>query len=375
MTLHYFCFFVEEGKENEYHGSVAADLKVKYVANAAKAAGCDVKIFALNKTKTSGTKSTVTTVDGLTVKHISSRGGKNLFTRIFNRISFYCQIAKYFIRSVGKGDVILLYHSLRVTPFIAFLKKFARRKVVLEVEEIYACAADGVKSYLKKEIKAVKKFDRFIFVNNYIPEDLGVKNENYTALYGVYEAKEMRKIPHNGVRVLYAGAVEKLNKGAFKAVETAQYLPSNYSVHIIGKGTDGDEKDLLAKIENVNKSLGRTAVCFDGFKTGIELDEYMYSCDIGLGAYPIKDKYSNYIFPSKLVGYTCRGLKVVTGRAECYERTPFADNWFFYDSDEPECIAEAIVQAANDTQFSGSGAEIIKSLDENFKQRLIELCS
>ena len=371
MNLHYLCFYTGDTEGSEYHGTVAADIKVGYVAETAKEAGYAVRILALNKTRQKGRqKAKITEQNGIRVRHIASNGGGNFFAKTFNRLSFYCQIIRYFFREVKRGDTVLLYHSMRTTPFLAFLKKFRNIPVILEVEEIYACSADGVQPYYKNEIRAIKKYRDYIFVNDYIPKELGIPEDHWIALYGVYRPVEGKKTEHEGKRVLYAGAIERLNQGAFRAVEAARYLPSDYEMRIIGKGEPQDMEALSQRIQQVNELCGREVVRYDGFRSGGELDRYMLDCDIGLGAYPIQTSYSNYIFPSKLVSYMCRRLKVVTGRAECYENTPFASQWFFYDANDGESIAKAILEAGKDTGEPTENDTILE-LHRAFLARLI----
>ena len=372
--LHYICYYYADEEKDEYLGHVAANVKVRYVANSAKEAGFDVTVFALNKTKLRRAKANSTERDGVIVRHVASRGGGSFFVKIFNRLYWLWQVVTYFLTKVRKDDVVILYHSMNTTPLFAFLKKFKKCKVILEVEEIYACSAKGVLPYYRKEIKKIKKFEDFIFVNGYIPKDLGIDKKNYITLYGSYVVAKGEKRPKDGiVRVLYAGAIETLNKGAFKAVEVAKFLPEHYIVHIIGSGEKQTVDDLTGKIDRMNAALKRKAVIYDGFLSGKALDDYMAACDIGLGTYRIKDKYSNYIFPSKLVSYMCRGLKVVTGRAECYESTPFADTWYFYDEFTGEAIAEAIVRAGGDGKEADSEA-MIRNLHNGFVEKLACYC-
>lgn len=370
MKLHYICYYYADEERDEYLGHVAANVKVRYVANAAKEAGFEVTVFALNKTKLCRVKANSTERDGVIVRHVASRGRGNFFVKILNRLHWLWQVICYFFKEVKKDDVVILYHSMNTTPLFAFLKKFKKCKVILEVEEVYACSAKGVLPYYNKEIKKIKKYEDFIFVNGYIPEDLGIDKKKYITLYGSYVVADGEKRPNDGmVSVLYAGAIETLNEGAFKAVEVAEFLPENYTVHIIGSGEKQHVDDLTEKIDRMNAALKRKAVVYDGFRSGKDLDDYMVSCDIGLGTYQIKDRYSNYIFPSKLVSYMCRGLKVVTGRAECYESTPFSADWYFYDEFKSEAIAEAIVRAGSDRKETDS-ATMIRNLHNEFVKKL-----
>ena len=195
----------------------------------------------------------------------------------------------------------------------------------------------------------------------------------YIVVYGAYEkVRDFPKYSDGKIHVVYAGAIETLNRGAFKAIESAQYTSDRIVMHIIGKGCSKDIQTALTLISEVNTRIGAEKVRYDGFFSGEDLDRYLSACHIGLGAYSIKDWYSNFIFPSKLLSYMVHNLKVVTGRSICYEESIIADNWYLYDYDDCECIARTIEKAAFD-QIKVSNQVLIEKLDSQLLEEFREL--
>ena len=369
MVMHYIGFSTAFDETEQYQGNIAGNLKMHYIAQNAKRSGYDVQIFSLCKTAKKGyQKAYINNSEEIPIRHICSVGSSNILLTIFNRILFYLQLAMYVIFHVEDEDTVIVYHSMRITNILYYLSKLKRCPFILEVEEIYACAANGLQPYFEKEIDQIKRYNQFIFVNDYIPKYLKCDPSQYIVVYGAYEkVKEYPKYADGKIHAVYAGAIETLNRGAFKAIEAAQHTSENVVMHIIGKGTAQDMRDALEQIRKVNERLGYEKIRYDGFLSGEELDRYLSACHIGLGAYSIKDNYSNFIFPSKLLSYMVHNLKVVTGRSACYEESKIAEDWYLFDSDDNECIAKAIDAAASD-QKEISNQALIETLDSQLVQ-------
>ncbi len=374
--LHYIGYCFAKGEEKEYQCNVASNLKMHYVGDAAKRAGYDVIFYSLCKTKKRFQKCKKSNDEGGVIKHIASFGKNSILSRILNLFLFRLQLICYVLFRVKKTDDVLLYHSVKTTKLVSRLLKIKRCRFILEVEEIFAYAADGIKIYLEQELKNISKFKYFIFVNDYLPQYLNVENGKCVVVYGSYQpqGKAVAGFEDGKIHVLYAGAIEKLNNGAFVAIEVSRLLPNNFKTHILGKGEEWIVNDAKALIEKINRETGEEKVIYEGFYSGSELDAFMNMCDIGIGTYKIKEGYSNFIFPSKLVSYMCHNLRVVTGRSDCYEKAIIAQNWFFYDTDDYESIANAIVKAG-DSDIENNSSKQIEQLDEQlveqFKNMLI----
>lgn len=369
MVMHYIGFYTAFDETEQYQGNVAGNLKMHYIAQNAKRSGYDVQIFSLCKTAKKGyQKAYINNSEEIPIRHICSVGSSNILLTIFNRILFYLQLAMYVIFHVKDEDTVIVYHSMRITNFLYYLSKLNKCLFILEVEEIYACAASGLQPYFEKEINQIKRYKQFIFVNDYIPRYLKCASSQYIVVYGAYEkVKEYPKYADGKIHAVYAGEIETLNRGAFKAIEAAEFTSKSVIMHIVGKGTPDDVNTALELINAVNERLGTEKVRYDGFLSGEKLDRYLSACHIGLGAYDIKDNYSNFIFPSKLLSYMVHNLKVVTGRSACYEEAKIAENWYLYDSDDSKCIAKMIDVAAFDQEPVSNGA-LIEEMDAQLLQ-------
>lgn len=361
--LHYIGYCVAGDETKDYTCNVASSLKMHYIADVADRAGFDVRILSMCAAARGFSKLRTNKSESIPISHIVSFGGKKIFARIANRILLFIQVVMYLLFSVKKQDVVLLYHSTRLSKICLLVKKIKKLHVVLEVEEIYAYSAEGVKAYEAEELKCIKGFERYIFVNSYIPQYLNIEKERYIVIYGSYRTavSDAETFSDGKHHVVYAGAIETLNQGAFTAIQTARYLPSDFVVHILGNGTDENLNRAKREIAEINAELGREAVRYEGFMSGQALDDFLCRCDVGLSAYQIKEMYSDFVFPSKLVSYMCHDLNVVTGRSRCYEEAPIAKNWVFYDDNNYESIAHAIQTVfASDRS---SSADLIQELD------------
>jgi len=362
--LHYIGYCFADGESGNYQCNVASNLKMHYIVGAAKRAGYETILYSLCKTTKKFQKGIKLECSEGTMHHIASFGHNSILFRLLNLFLFYFQLIVYILFQVRKDDDVLLYHSVRVTKIVSKLLKLKKSRFILEVEEIYACSAEGVQNYYQQEIRNILKFKYFIFVNDFLPQHLKVESDKYIVVYGVYSVaiKEVPPFDDDKIHVLYAGAIETLNKGAFTAIEVAGYLPDNYKMHILGKGVDGDVQVAKKRIQEINDQFGKEKIRYEGFYSGEELDGFMCKCQIGIGTYKIKDNYSNFIFPSKLLSYMCHNLKVVTGRSVCYERADISQDWFLYDTDEYETIARAIVEAGESRRAVDSSL-LIQQLD------------
>ncbi len=361
--LHYIGYCYGANESELYKCNVASNIKMHYISSSAKRAGFDVVFLSMCKAqKKFFMRGRINRLETVPLKHIASFGKENKFFSALNLLLYRLQLFFYILFKVKKDDTVLIYHSMRLTGLLSKFKKLKKCHYILEVEEIYSFAADGIKEYHAKEIALIQKFEQFIFVNSYIPKELEIDENKYITVYGSYELPkvETEKYRDGKVHVLYAGAIEKLNNGAFTAIQTARFLPNNFIVHIIGKGMKEHVEEAKNIIKNINEETGVEKIVYDGFFSGEELDEYMGRCHIGVGTYSIQDSYSNYIFPSKLVSYMCRNLKVVTGRSDCYMNIPISRNWVYYDYSDYETIAAAIMQAAQNSMGIDNKTVIIE---------------
>ena len=338
-----FCF--PDGAEKEYACAVPGDLKMKYIASKF---GGNLTVVSLAPKKRAGRGRRFSSSIG-TMKTLFSFGTKNALARKLNEFVRKVYLFFLFRFKIRPCDNALIYHST-YTMFISRLCPIRRRHVILEVEEIYGHDALADKPYLKKELAAIKRFAKFITVNDYIAPSLGIPEENCVVSYGVVNPdyqKKKRQFDRNHIHVLYAGTISERKSGAFAAARCAEFLPKRYRMHIAGFGSEGAVKELREIIDDSNRHDGRCRIEFHGMLTGDALDSLLDSCDVGISTYVMRPDFANHSCPSKLMTYVTHGLKVVSGYSDALGMAEIARNWSFFRTYDPKEIAAAIERAAS----------------------------
>lgn len=278
---------------------------------------------------------------------------------------------RFLNKHVEKNDTVYLYHSTYSLPIVRFLKKKKKARIIMEVEEIYGDVS-GDARLKKRELKAFAAADAYLFPSELLNEKINVMGKPSAVIYGTYrvEPGNSKKADGDAVQCVYAGTFDARKGGAAAAVCAAEFLPPNYHIHVIGFGTDKDKDDLLTKIAAVREKNGAN-VTFDGTLAGKEYTDFLQSCDIGLSTQDPGGAFNDTSFPSKILSYLANGLRVVTVRIPAVERSRIDSLMRYYDSQDPQSIAEAIKQEDLGVPFDGR--KVIEELDEQFKESLKEL--
>ena len=342
---YYIGFCSPDGAEKEYECAVPTDLKIKYVASKFRS---DLKLISLSPKKKIGGGKKYRTEYG-TLKTLFSFGTGNRIAKKLNVLLRKIYLFFLFRFVIRPGDNVILYHSYSYTRFIGKRCAIKKKHIVLEVEEVYGYNAVEDKPYLPDEIRSIKRFDKFILVNDYIAPELGIPEENRVVSYGVvdpdYQKKE-RQFDRDHVHVLYAGTIDLKKVGASSAVKSAEFLPDRFVLHVAGFGKEEAVRELRALIEENNSHDDRCRIEFHGMLKGEELDSLFDSCDIGISTNVMRPNFANNTFPSKIMTYMTHGLKVVSGYADAFRDAKIARNWSFFHTHDPKEIALAIERAA-----------------------------
>lgn len=343
---YYIGFCSPDGKEKEFDCAVPADLKIKYVA--AKFGG-DLRLISLSPRKKCGRGRKIRAGYG-TMKTLFSFGTGNGIAKKLNVILRKLYLFFLFRCVIRSRDNVILYHSYAYTRFIGKYCAVKKKRIVLEVEEVYGYNAVEDKPYLADEIASIKRFQKFILVNDYIAPELGIPEEDRVVSYGVvdpdYEKCE-RRFDREHIHVLYAGTIDMKKIGAASAVKSAEYLSDRYVLHIAGFGKEEAQKQLAQLIEENNRHEDRCRIEYHGMLKGEPLNALLDSCDIGISTNVMRPNFANNTFPSKIMTYMTHGLKVVSGYADAFRDAKIARNWSFFYSHEPKEIAFAIERAAD----------------------------
>ena len=272
------------------------------------------------------------------------------------------------VKNVKKNEKILVYHSIWITVPILIAQKIKKFKIILEVEEIYQDVMTLHPFFDKWENKMLHNADAYLFSTDILPHKLKIKKP-YCVIYGSYSVEEKINTPSNDnkIHVVYAGIIDQEKKGAFNALASAQYLPENFVLHIIGFG---DTKTLLPLIKKQNE----TTLCktyFHGKKMGSEYVSFCQGCHIGLSTQKMDGAYLQSSFPSKILSYLGMGLNVVSCSIKCVELSKISTFVTYYHEDNYEKIANAIIECSKNLQQDSR--TYITKLHNDFKSEVNEL--
>ena len=348
--VYYICWYISDEDMETFKGNVTGVLKMKYVVEQMLASGVSLYIVSLAQQTRKGffrpLKKKLQNAE-TPILYLGGVNGLGSLGRIFNNIIKLMELFLLLVFKVKSTDKVALYHNYPQTRFVALIKFLIRADVVIEVEELYGYSPTEDKPWVEKEIRAVKKMDAFICVNEGMPRLLGLPAGSYVVNYGagVIPERTVGRRNDGKIHVVYAGTIEAYKRGASTAVEAARYLPDNYVMHIIGFGDEENVRRLKQKVEEVNSFLNRIVVEYDGYYSGEDLDAYLFGCHIGLSSNVMRPNFANNSFPSKVITYMCHDLSVVLGYAEAFYHVPMSEGWTFYHEFSPKQIAEAIILA------------------------------
>lgn len=277
----------------------------------------------------------------------------------------------YLMFGMKKEETLISYHSLRVTKIVAFVHRFKKFRWILETEEIYSDVIKGSAAARVAETKSIMAADAYIFPTGLLNSELNKIGKPYVIIHGTYKAEpEVAEKPADGkIHVVYAGTFDP-RKGGGLAAAAAEYLPYNYHVHILGFGSEDEIRMMKDKIEEVNAKSEAT-VTYDGLLSGAEYTKFLQSCDIGLSTQNPDAAFNATSFPSKILSYMANGLRVVTIRIPAISESGVSSSVYYYDTQTPQNIAEAIKSIDLDDDYDGR--KIISELDRRFAKSLEEL--
>ena len=273
---------------------------------------------------------------------MKSYGFNNIIFKMFNYIYICIQCLKK-LYTIKKGnDIIIFYHSLYTMWLIPVLKLFLKNKMIFEVEEIYGDVKKcRFLSYL--EIKLLKTADGFIVASHGI-ETLFDSKKPTIVIEGKYElfCSEVKKLC-SPIECVYAGTFDIDKGGVYKAISICKFLPSHYTMNIMGFGTKKEIK-LVRELIDKSNILSECKIIYHGLKTGDELIYYLSKFDIGLSCQNGLGEYNLTSFPSKVLVYLYNGLGVLSVDIEVVRKSRIGQLVSYYNSNDSDIdIAKKLI--------------------------------
>lgn len=372
--LKYIAYYSDPDESKHRKAAPSADTKIDYIVSVLMREGCNVKVISkcgVEKCESilKYDEDYAIEKNGTMVRFVPSLTSKfrplRFFTRIYTNLKINRLIKK---ECLGTDCKILIYHSLGMYSVIKYLKKH-KKPFILEVEEIYSdVMAKKKKQNRKKEDFMFSAASSYIFSTELLNSELNNGNKPYVVCNGTYNSVQKlveEKIfdDKNKIHCVYAGTFDPRKGGAAAAASAAEFLPSNYHIHILGFGNDTDTRVIKDLISEVSKKSVAT-VTYDGLLSGEEYIRFIQSCDIGLSTQNPDAAFNATSFPSKILSYMSNGLRVVSIRIPAIEGSAIGKYMYYYDKQTPEEIAKAIM--AVNVQDDYDGREIVSGLDAEF---------
>jgi glycosyltransferase involved in cell wall biosynthesis len=271
-----------------------------------------------------------------------------------------------------KDEVIIAYHSLFLIYPLYYAKKIKGFTLILEVEEVYQDVRKTSKAFSIMEYKLIKLADKYIFPTELLNVKVNPQKKPNSIIYGTYRVEKDRNslFYDNKTHVVYAGTFDPRKGGAAAAVASAEYLPENYHIHIIGFGSEEQINSIEKEISEVSQKSSAT-ITYDGLLKGEEYIHFLQKCQIGLSTQIPGAKYNETSFPSKILSYLSNGLRVVSVRLKVIEVSAIGNFVIYYDEQTPKSIAKAIMSV--DLNAPKDGKNEINKLDIEFIKNIKNL--
>ena len=374
MKVHYISSYVDRDRVTHYYVSPSATSKVSYIKDTLKELGYFVSLFSPIRTKSESLSLSycqTISIDSQEVQNYPfSFGGKWFIIKWISYFLVYIQLILYLCFKVKKNDIILLYHSNPETRLLGVINIFLKRKVVVEVEELYSAVFSRWDKIHEEENIIKKCSSYYILVNNIMRERCKF-SQSYVVCEGQY--RMINPVPktimdENGyINVLYAGVFEP-DADVFCAIDVAKYLPNNYIVHIAGYG----DESVVREVESlINNQQCESRIVYHGCLFGDKYEELLKSCSIGLCPRQLEDALSDYTFPSKVFMYLSRNLKVICTPIACVKNSKLSSIISFSKDCTSQSISTSIKEIDSDIIIDNSS--YLNLLDTRFKDDLRKL--
>lgn len=372
--MKYIAFYDTEDFKYENRSVAPSALNVvKYMADTMVKSRNDVEIISPSRTLNakgyySGRKTVVGNHEILyqpPTFGVQSKMGR-CFSVLWTRVWLLC----FLLRNVKKYEEIVVYHSAAFMNIIKLVKQIKKLRLIMEIREIYGDAKNDLR-IRKKELKYFDIADGYIFPTALMNQDINKQEKPSIIATGIYkyEANENRRFKDNKIHLVYAGTFENSKNGAGNSIDAAEFLGSDYHMHILGYGTKEMVENIKSKITEVSQKT-KCIITYDGLKSGKEFNNFLQQCDIGMSVQN-PGQYNDTSFPSKVFTYMTNGLKVISNRIPAVEQSAVGKYVVYVDDVEPHKIAEQIRNIGRIRETDNK--KLFEELDEKLVEDITEL--
>ena len=346
--------------------SPAADSKIDYIVDVLNRSGYMVELISKASSSTNKFLPMYSKVEGKnTYQYFASFGITTSIFRVVNRWLLDLQFFLWCFFHLKRGETIIVYLSLGYTSTFLMLKRIKKLNIIGEIEELYQDVHVLSKSVCKSEINFIESCSKYLFPTILMDKLLNKSSKPSIIIHGLYSVEQIMEKKYNDgrIHVVYGGTLDPAKGGAIAAVKSAEYLPSNYHLHICGFGEATYILDLIAKVNLKTKAI----VTFEGELNGEKYVRFIQKCHIGLSTQNPSAAFNDTSFPSKILVYLSNGLRVVSVRIPVVEFSSVGGRITYYENQDPKEIAQAVVKASN---AGLDGRQLLHKLDQQFERNL-----
>lgn len=280
--------------------------------------------------------------NGVIIRLPYTFGVSSKFGRILSILLIQIWLLWFLLFKCKKSETIVVYHSISLIPIIKFMQKIKHFNLILEIREIYSDV--NLKFNKKKELDYFNVANKYIFATQLLNKEINKDSKPYVIAPGVYRDEtipQIEKWNDGKIHLVYAGNFRKAKGGAEISVRIAEFLSSDYVIHLLGSGDEASMNEIYKLIDEQNRSNG-AKVIYEGEKRGDEFTYFLQKCDIGLSTQNPNGVFNASSFPSKILTYLANGLEVISADIPAVVYSPIGNYINYYHSYDPESIANAI---------------------------------
>lgn len=341
-------------REHYRDANRAAALQSEYLAQTLSEIGYDVSIVS---TAISDIRSRVLTIDSrfnrtidgnVTVVYFTCVNSKFVFLRVLGRFLYKHEVKAFIKKHDG---IYVVYHSTFHYKINEWIKKY-RRKLILEVEEIYADVTQDKDARLK-ELRETDKADAYIVPNCMMCPEV-TRNKKWALYHGTCKKEPVFENIFNDekIHIVYAGTMDPRKVGLMPSLDAALYLEEEkYHIHVLAVGYPDNQEKIKERISKFKKPY-----CQISFHDPLDGDDYLsfiQSCEIGLYTQGKEAIDIDTSFPSKLMSYMSNGLRIVATKTKPLELSEISDVIYFSESNSGEDIAKVIKSIDFSDEYDG----------------------
>ena len=288
--------------------------------------------------------------------------------KVLSSLWIFFSLFLYLVFHLKRNSILVVYHSMAYVELIILVKKLFHIKLILEVEEVYSDVSFVSLSKSKKEQRLFLIADSYIFPTELLDEKVNYSKKPSLIIYGNYSLPhtQRNKIDDGKIHVIYSGTFDTRKGGAITAIRAAEFLTSDYHVHITGMGSEKQVAEVEREIDSIREK-SKCVISYDGFIKDEEFIPYLQQFHIGISSQNPDDKLSSSCFPSKILMYMSNGLSVLSSRAPAVIQSKISPFIYFYDNSSAKSIADQIMKVSLDN----NSRSIVQKFDKLCKNEMI----